>query len=702
MTPDVVWAAALLATGVVSAVSTIAVLGRVRSYTQRVPITFAATTLAAAVWATARGFALLATTPAGALYWTQVSWIGAASVTTFWLVFVLSYTGFEDVLDRWTGLALTVEPVAVLTHVVTESRGPVPIAPDTAVSGADATIASAGSPVVLHAIYSVVLVLVGLGLLVRLHARSRRLYRRQVSVVLATSLVPVVTAVATGLGSGSAPRIDTVPVSFVLSSGIVLVGLFRYQLFDVTPVARDVVVGELRDGVVVADDSGRIVETNARAQELFEVAEGSLLGTRVSDLPRYGSTLQDLVDGETDREEFVLDTDGERCFFEATASQFGDEWNDERGRLLVFRDVTERRHTESEYRALIENSRDLISVLAPDGRRVYCSPSFERVLGYDPDDLVDRDAFDLVHPHDRSETRAAFEELVTGEPGTQNRIEYRARHANGSWRTFESVGVNLVDDPTVGGVVVNARDVTGRRRYEQRLRVLNRVLRHDLRNEMNVIQGRTDMILDERVTAEVKEHARIIRRKTDSLVELGEQTRKIDYTLHSTDGVEKPFEITAPIRERLDAIQREFPGAIIERDLPDEQWVIADDLIDSAVVNVIDNAIEHNDRVVPQITVGIDDVTHDGVGYVEVSVADNGPGIPAAERRVFTEGTETPLSHGSGLGLWLTEWIVSRSNGHLRFEENEPRGTVIRIRLRGTSVTRPSETTTGSPTAATD
>jgi PAS domain S-box-containing protein len=551
-------------------------------------------------------------------------------------------------------------------------------------------------------VYSVVLVVVGLGLLARLAVGSRGLSRRQASTVSAASLVPLVAAAVTGLGSVPTPPVDLVPVSFAVSSGVVLVGLFRYQLFDLRPLARDVVVGELRDGVVVVDDHGRIVETNARARELFDIPEGSLLGAHVSELPGHGSTLQRLVGGETDREEFVLDTDGERCFFEATASRFGDRRDSERGRLLVFRDVTERRHTEAEYRALIESSRDLISVLAPDGRRVYCSPSFERVLGYGPDDLVDRDAFDLIHPDDRAETRAAFEELVNGDPEAQNRIEYRARQANGSWRTFESVSVNLVDDPAVGGVVVNARDVTGRRRYEQRLRVLNRVLRHDLRNEMNVIQGHTDMILDEQTTVEVKEHARLIRRKADSLVELGEQTRKIDYTLHSTDGVEKPFELTAPIRERLDDIQTEFPAAIIERDLPDERWVIADDLIDSAVVNVIDNAIEHNDRVVPQIAVGIDDVTHDGVDYVELSVADNGPGIPPAERRVFAEGTETPLSHGSGLGLWLTEWIVSRSNGHLEFRENEPRGTVVRIRLRNPSAEPPSGGTAGQPTATAD
>jgi signal transduction histidine kinase len=112
--------------------------------------------------------------------------------------------------------------------------------------------------------------------------------------------------------------------------------------------------------------------------------------------------------------------------------------------------------------------------------------------------------------------------------------------------------------------------------------------------------------------------------------------------------------------------------------------VLADDLVESALLNVVDNAIEHNDRVVPEVGVEVGHVTHDGVDYVEVAVADNGPGIPASERRVFEEGTETPLSHGSGLGLWLTQWIVTRSNGRLSFEENDPRGTVVRVWLRET------------------
>ena len=685
MNLEVVCAAALFAAGVVSAVTAIAVVGRVRSYTQQVPLAFAASALAAAVWATAYGFAVLSPTPGQSLVWSRIAWVGAAPLATFWFVFVLSYAGFEELVTPWPVAFLLIEPAVIVALVFAGDAADPFFATDATAGGAAQVVSVAGPLFVFHAVYTAVLVLVGLAVLAHLVARSRRLYRRQTAVVAAASLVPPVAAVVAAAGLSPPSGVDPTPMSFAVSSGTVLVGLYRHQLFDTRPVARDVVVGELRDGVVVVDDRGRVVETNPRARDVFGTAGGDLLGEPLGVVPEYGESLRRLVDGEAAREEFVVDDGDDRRFFEATASRFDGQGDHERGHLLVLRDVTERRRAEAEFRALIENSRDLITVLAPDGTRTYCAPSSKHVLGYDPDDLVGRDAFEIVHPDDRAETREAFEELLADERGAQNRIEYRAHHVDGSWRTFEAVGVNLVDDPTIGGVVVNARDVTGRRRYEQRLRVLNRVLRHDLRNEVNVIQGHADLLLDENVTAEAKEHARVIRRKAETLVELGEQTRKIDYTLHSTDGVKKPVEITDPIRERLDAIQSEFPGAIISRDLPDEQWVLADDLVDSALMNVVDNAIEHNDRVVPQVAVTVADVIHDGVDYVEVSVADNGPGIPESERRVFAEGTETPLSHGSGLGLWLTEWIVTRSNGHLCFEENDPRGTVVRIRLRETS-----------------
>ncbi|HZC84940.1 MAG TPA: PAS domain S-box protein [Rubrobacter sp.] len=135
------------------------------------------------------------------------------------------------------------------------------------------------------------------------------------------------------------------------------------------------------------------------------------------------------------------------------------------------RELAEKSLKESEerFRSLVMNSSDMMTVVAPDGSRLYTSPSIERVLGYKLEEMIGGNAFDLVHPDDAPTVKEEFAELART-PGTGKPFEFRLRHADGSWRVFESIGANLLDDPSVGGLVFNARDVTDRKRAEEALK----------------------------------------------------------------------------------------------------------------------------------------------------------------------------------------------------------------------------------------
>jgi diguanylate cyclase (GGDEF)-like protein/PAS domain S-box-containing protein len=126
---------------------------------------------------------------------------------------------------------------------------------------------------------------------------------------------------------------------------------------------------------------------------------------------------------------------------------------------------------EARFRALVQNATDIITILEPDGIIRYQSPAIERILGYVPEELVGRLAFDFVHPEDLPGILGAFAAVVQT-PGKVLRVEYRFRHKDGSWRVLESTGANLLDDPTLRGVVVNSRDLTERRQAEERYREL--------------------------------------------------------------------------------------------------------------------------------------------------------------------------------------------------------------------------------------
>jgi signal transduction histidine kinase len=107
----------------------------------------------------------------------------------------------------------------------------------------------------------------------------------------------------------------------------------------------------------------------------------------------------------------------------------------------------------------------------------------------------------------------------------------------------------------------------------------------------------------------------------------------------------------------------------------------AGDLLPSAVDNLVENAIEHNDRERPHVQVTVERATTDGVSHVEIRVADDGPGIPDTDRRLLVGDPDARLEEATGLGLWLVNWIVTESGGSVSYAPNEPRGSVVTVRL---------------------
>jgi len=145
------------------------------------------------------------------------------------------------------------------------------------------------------------------------------------------------------------------------------------------------------------------------------------------------------------------------------------------GIVINSRDVTARktaedalRASEERFHALAAHATDLVSLLDRDGTIRYASPSHLPLLGYTPADLEGTDAFARIHPQDTERIRDLFARNMR-EGGTGTRYEMRYRHADGSWRTLEAVGVNRLDDPAVRGFIVNSRDITERKQVEEAL-----------------------------------------------------------------------------------------------------------------------------------------------------------------------------------------------------------------------------------------
>jgi len=258
------------------------------------------------------------------------------------------------------------------------------------------------------------------------------------------------------------------------------------------------------------------------------------------------------------------------------------------------------------------------------------------------------------------------------------------------------------------------------REREQRLDVLNRVLRHNVRNEMSIIHNYADIIKDFTDDDQLESAAETVLDAGSELIALSDKARQIRSAFDEADR-RHGFDAADLVADAVEDIGGEFPDAEFGHSVPEDITVVGLPALDMALENVLENACEHNDADDPHIGIDVrfdsaaqpeeerpptldldgddgeneeseakaepDPLDADQLGETEttglahIAVADNGPGIPDHEYEVLTAGEETALEHGSGLGLWVIFWIVDKSGGELTFEDNDPRGSVVTMTL---------------------
>jgi len=225
------------------------------------------------------------------------------------------------------------------------------------------------------------------------------------------------------------------------------------------------------------------------------------------------------------------------------------------------------------------------------------------------------------------------------------------------------------DRPT--GEVVVFHDVGKYFGQQQRLDVLNRVFRHDVRTETNLITGYADRLredpTDERALT-------VVKRSASRILDLSERTRIASELFDPMAKSSPPVALDALVEGVAGELRSEFPDASVsvEGDVPS---VRVPAVLRVVAESLCSNAVRHNDSDPPSVwlSAAADD------RWIDLSVADDGPGIDEAEREVLKRGTETPLEHSSGLGLWIVKWGADEVGGNVRFEDREPRGTVVTV-----------------------
>ena len=437
------------------------------------------------------------------------------------------------------------------------------------------------------------------------------------------------------------------------------------------------------DAIFIVDvENDSIVDANPAAESLVEYSRSELLSMPASDLhPHNLSAFMEFAEGVL--EEGHGWTDDITCYCK-TGDILPAEMSasvidiDGRPHLVNHIRETTTREERDWFEALIEYSSNLITVVKPDGTIRYQSSSVERVLGYQPGDVREELFFEFVHPDDVETVRETVDRTTTSAGDVTNRVEYRFRRADGSWAWLESIVSSRPDTP-VTGVVVNARDVTSRRESYQQAGVLNRVLRHNLRNGLAVILGHAET-LDGVDAPDVDATGEAIASKVWDLYNITSYSKDLTDILESEQVTQQRHDLAAVVDDAVPPADEIDDAVTVTVDIPPAQYVSAAPKLDVAVSHIVQNAIDHNDADTPRVDVRLEEPDADS-DYVDLCIEDNGPGIPEQEQTVLLDGEETPLKHGSGLGLWLVNWILTRSGGRISFEEVEPRGSCVKLTI---------------------
>jgi PAS domain S-box-containing protein len=438
---------------------------------------------------------------------------------------------------------------------------------------------------------------------------------------------------------------------------------------------------------IYLDERGRIRDHSATVQEILPELEGSA-GDRLDEaVPSVVEAL------ESDDQILEREQSGEaRYYFVSTSTamlgdagaqvvRFSDVTQTERQRRQLAVREAEINERNELYRAVIDASFAFVFRTDTQGRFTFASPSVQESLGYSLAELEGHPV-SVILPNEATVERAwtEIEPILNGE---RNKVRDFPLETKAGTTVFTDVrGVPIYQGSVpaeertpedIVGVQFMVRDATKRREREGLITVMNRVLRHNMRNKMGIITGYAEM-LEGRLSGDDAEKATQISDTADQLLDLTESAQRIEENRELSPDLE-PVDIVPMLENTVTKLRMQYPEASVRIDAPDTVVANTHERLETALWEVAENAAKHGGT---PAAVEIDVTVTER--QVAIAVDDNGPGLPETEQEVLEASTETPLVHGDGLGLWLVHWIVTSLDGELETTA-DPEGSTVTIHL---------------------
>jgi len=451
-------------------------------------------------------------------------------------------------------------------------------------------------------------------------------------------------------------------------------------------------------GIFEVNEHGEYVDVNEAASDMVGFSQDEILDMSVADLAPEHDDPEDMPNfvqvretGHMRTEYQIRHKDGHTVDVIIEAVELED------GRLVAYvQDISEQKQYEKalersrdELRQIIDQIPDPIFVKNRDDKVLLSNEANARLHGLTPDEIegkrereIERDVENITD-FDRYRERER-EVMATGESRT---YKEELTSPSGEQHVFRTTRIPFaMVERSESAVLGYARDITELEKYEQELKeqrdnleVLNQVLRHDVRNDLQLVTAYADLLLEECEDEELKEYTTTIRESANHAVELTGTAREIADVMLSATREDQQVDLRAVLEKEVSEVQSSYPDAAVTYDTAIPPVTInATEMVSSIFRNLLKNAIQHNDEPLAEVTVSA--TTHDGI--VTVRIADNGPGVPDDQKQtIFGKGERDLEVTGTGIGLYLVEALVTSYDGDVYVEDNDPEGSIFVVEL---------------------
>jgi PAS domain S-box-containing protein len=340
--------------------------------------------------------------------------------------------------------------------------------------------------------------------------------------------------------------------------------------------------------------------------------------------------------------------------------------------LVYLRDVTESTERARRFESIFNQTFQFTALLEPDGTVVEVNDSALEFGGFGRDEVLGTPFFEAPWwTHSETvydEVRDGIERASRGE---FVRYQTDVRGGNGLATIDFSLKPVTDEDDDVSLLVAEGRNITNREQHRRHLEVVQRIVRHNMRNDLTKVRGWAQVMAEDDDAEKRAEKFETIDRIVDKWVAMSEKMRNIANLLQGQRTHSRTTECEAVVRNAVESVRDEHDSGTVLTETGDVGSVQVPTTIRSAVRELVENGIRASDDA----TVAVE-LARPDEDWIEIRVRDDGPGIPEMEAEVLDTGEETPLNHGLGLGLWMVRMVVTQAGGTASVERSAGETTV--------------------------